>query len=82
MDSKSDSPVESERERSSPINNKKKKKKKKKKKVKKKKSRRSRRYEQRNKSREKQKELDNLRKESDVTTQNTYDNRTMGIPLL
>ena len=74
MDSNSDSPITSERVRAIPINNKKKKK------VKNKKSRRSRRYEQQNKSRKKQKERDNLRKESDVTTQNMYDNRTMGIP--
>ena len=66
MDSGSDNPF--------PIN------KKTKKEVKKKKSRRSRRYEQRCKSRKTQKEQENLGKESDVTTQNMYDNRTMGIP--
>ena len=73
--------MESESKRNSPTNsnrdnltNKKKKKKKK--------SRISRRYDQQNKRREKQKELDNFRKNNDVTPENMYDNRNIGIPSL
>ena len=76
MDSNGDRTITSKNARPIPINNNKKKE------MKKKKSRRSRRYEQQNKSRKKQKELDNLRKENDVSTQNVYDHRTMGIPLV
>ena len=66
MDSDSDSPI--------PISNKTNKE------MKKKKSRRSRRCQQRNKNRKRQEERDTIRKENDVTIQNMYDNRTMGIP--
>ena len=65
----SETPMDSESDSPIPISNKKKKK-----------SRRSKRCQQQNKNRKRQEERDNIRKENDVTIQNMYDNRTMGIP--